>query len=845
MAAPAAKVGWGTYFASYVKKKPPGDIAATAASPKAEEVTEKPPGSKTNVANGGTSISAATVNTVTAVRKPTDGFQRSNSSAKKLYAIPKEPVVKEALTMQRSGSNAGRLANMFGYATVKTNATPTPPEPVQELPVAPLVAMVEGPVVKKPEPKVMPIVEAVLKYRKDTAAVPAKPKSKKDEVQDMLDFFASQLDAPSDSLALPSDKEVDVPKPEVRKDNEKKTIPKPVRAKPKAADMLDFFASQLDSVDDMFALPDDKKIDIPKTAPTPAQPAEKKAIGPIPVVHEKRQVVQVMDDTKPVVQQSPQVAQVRDFHATLFSANTYQKETTIPPLTRKDSLWSQQSSRTSSRTSSEIKMAMSDRKNSFSSRQGSRTSSELKMTMNRRKDSVWSRQGSHTSSELSVVMNEWRSQTEQDVVQIRERVLQSEERDEQLKLERERREAERERMVQLEKQAATIIFEREQMDVERQKMLEEQLKFEEEATRIAEEEESMRKFMENVERERQLDLENQEKKRKRREAEEQARREDEEAERRRIAEEEEAEWKRIEAEEQAIRDAVFAAEIEAERAAGEAERAEIEIEKERKRVEELNRKEQFQAEEDRLAKEEADRLTAKMTKYEEEKEAERRFYEEEEDRKRDVAKQKRRAAKIREEQLRYEEELAEEEERAREDERIEKQNRRTVKERADRLYEQEEEERSRAIGADRLADAYRIDLDIVSKPMLSPSVYEEEDDEEEEERQETKEEKLAKAEEKIRMAFASLAEERAQQTRAALPRSNTVRDDGRDVRNKNNGMQAAGNGPRGLRADVRLERGVSRYNTTGGAGPRPAIRGGLPSGPRAAGLPTGPRPRRQ
>lgn len=914
---------WGSYFSSYVKKKPTGENADTA--PKVDAIPEKSPITKVDISilNAPTPVATAVTSKPPPVRKPTDGFQRANSNAKKLYEIPKEPVIKDGLAGQKAASNASRVAKMFGYAASAYTASVAekkPELPVSPLiamveatelekpelkvdrPVSPLVAMVAAAVPKKPEPKVMPIVDAVLKYKRENIRVPAKPKTKKDEVQDMLDFFASQLDAPGDALALPSDKKVDATELQIVESKEVAT--QPVKDKPKAMDMLDFFSSQLDSTDDPFALPGDKKSEAPKsvvkTKPKAidmlgffssqldsaddmfALPGDQKTGSPKQVGKEQPQP------------QEGQVWEISQYLSTL-KADNYQKESSIPPLTRKDSGWSSQGSS----TSQELNMIMASPKSKIWSRQASRTSSELNPAMNGRKDSVWSQQGSPISSERAMSIKKRTSQIEQDVVQIRGRILSYGENDEQLKLERERRDAEHERIVELQNQARQIIIEREQMEMERDRMLEEQLRFEKEAERITEEAESMRKFVENVERERQLDLENQEKKRRRKEAEDQARREAEEAERRRIEAEEEAERIRLETEEEARREAELAAEIEAESAARE-------IEKERKRVEELERKEQYKAKEDRLAKEEADRLTAKMMKYEEEKNADRRYYGEEEERKRDVTKQKelnrreyeedqerkrevgrqrRLAAKERQEEdgrLRYEAEAAEEA-RAIEEERLEKQQRREAEKRADQLFKEEEErrlfeqerqlyeqeqadqryqqaeaERTRGGGADRLANAYRFDLDVASKPMLSPSVYEDERYEsEEEEREETKEEKLAKAEEKIRMAFAGLAVERGQApapapATAALPRSNTVRND----------RGPGGYGGFGPQPNTtsRQERGVSRYNTTGGATrlqklemPQAGLTkvntvtgrsAGLPSGPRAGGLPSGPRLRK-
>ncbi|KAJ5037216.1 uncharacterized protein L3040_007395 [Drepanopeziza brunnea f. sp. 'multigermtubi'] len=856
------KVTWGGYFASYVRKKPPAEAPVATAAPK-DDGKAPPP----NVLNP-VDISAGqeTKPKTASVKKPSEGFQRSTSGTKKLYAIPKEPVVSEALAVQRSASNASRLAKMFGYSG--NSSAPPEPEKIEELPVAPLIAMVEAqeiteklsaaPIRNVPKPEMMPTVEAALQYTKKDTVVPIIQKTRKDDTQDMLDYFARQLETPVDeNSTLAGKKRFDTPESKaIDTIVVEKPAQTPVRAKPKAVDMLDFLVNQLDSPNDNLAsasgkMKEDSRV-VNETKPTQSKA---KALDMLDFFSSQLDSI----DPKP----APPATKKTDVPGALPA------QTEMPPITRKDSMWS---------------------------RQGSATSSELNMVMKGRKISDPRPQSS--SKPVEVSMETRRTPSRYGFG------------DEQLRLERELMEAERERMLQLEKQAEIIISEREQMDLERQTMLEEQARFDEEAKRIAEEEESMRKFIENVERERQLDFENQEKKRIRREA--------EEAELRRIAAEQEAERLRIQMEEEAEQRRI-AAEQEAERlrikmeedARKEAERVRIKEQDDARRAAEIEAKELARETElerrraENANREEADRLAAETRRSEEE--AEHLYYEEQE-RIEEAAGRQSRADKEREEEERYEIALADEEARLREvdrqkrraaqlansevqaraDERIERETRRAMAEKADRAYEQEEAERARAVGADRLADAYKFDMDVTGQPMISPSVYEDElyedesdedeknedemeedemeEDEmeeyEEEEREETKEEKLQKAEEKIRLAFAGMAEERARQPSAAIPSPNPIREDTRMMRNDRMPMPMpmpiptagrnlnVGNQNARPRPDV----GGSRFNTAGGAGagpragaagPRPPIRGGLPSGPRGGGgLPGGPRPRR-
>ncbi|KAK6582150.1 hypothetical protein PZA11_005847 [Diplocarpon coronariae] len=655
--APPAKLGWGGYFASYVKKKPPVVPAAATTVPKADETPEERPASDvTNIAVK--SIGEDKAPSTPPARKPTDGFQRANNGAKKLYEISTEPVVQKAFSAQRSASNASRLANMFGIAK-STSSLPSPAA-IPEFPVVPLAAEpVDAPIVEKPElkvtdalviekpepkvtdasavekrepkvdapaaersnPKVIAVAETVLKYKKEIPTVPATKKSKKDEVQDMLDFFASQLDSPVDILAFPNDSTAKISKLDVieipntatqepgrakpkavdldspvdiltmpRGSSTKMSKPeateipgvvkqRPVRAKPKAVDMLEFFASQLDSANDIYALPGDKNTDTPQLKPSSTIPIDEKESTTRNEITATKPAPKTAVEPESIVREMPRVLQ---------------KAAPTATLTRRDSIWSRQGSQ----TSTGMAKVVEERKVTAPSPPLPRTSSESKQVINERKDSVWSRQSSRTSSELNMIMSDRKPQLLEDV-------------DEQIKQERQRMDADREIMIQLQKQAEDIIYERTQMDIERQKMLEEQQRFEAEARRIAEEEKSMQAFIENVERERQLDFENQEKKRRRKEAEDQARWEAEERERIRVAEEQEAERLRIQAEEAARRSAKLAAEKDAAR---EVERVEREIENERRKAEAQRRS---QDEADRLAREEAQRLTAEMARYEE------------------------------------------------------------------------------------------------------------------------------------------------------------------------------------------------------------------------------------
>lgn len=396
------------------------------------------------------------------------------------------------------------------------------------------------------------------------------------------------------------------------------------------------------------------------------------------------------------------------------------------------------------------------------------------------------------------------------------------------------------------KEAEEMRLERERMEFERQKFLEEELAFQREADRFAEEEEKMRRFVENLKREEEVDFENQE--RKRQIAEEKRRAE--EAERKRLqdlederlaiemAERLNMENDRIE-KERRERERIYQERVDLERARYVEEEARL---REQRMEDARIAREEDESEERLRYEEEEARLEARRIEDEEiaererravEESAERERYEKEEAQREQIARGKRRAAKQKAERLRYEEEEAQRGFQRREAERIAQERRRVERQRVERMRYQEEQEAQRR-------EDERMQRQNFEQEDSEPQVL-------------TKEQELAKAEEKIRAAFAGLAQERDQLAK---------------------GVQPVGKGSRvenGLDVGVERERGVSRYNTVAGARPRQenpmgvsrgntvgvrpnkSIGGGLPSGPKAggfglpagprAGLPSGPRPR--
>ena len=225
------------------------------------------------------------------------------------------------------------------------------------------------------------------------------------------------------------------------------------------------------------------------------------------------------------------------------------------------------------------------------------------------------------------------------------------------------------------KEAEEMRIEREQMELVRRRILEEEVAFQREADKFAEEEEQMRKFVENFKLEEERDVENQGRKQriaeeKRRKEEERRRKEDEE-----LIRKEEEERKRL----QELEDERLAVET-AERLNMENER----METERREREARAFKQRADMERANYMEEEARLKTQRM-------EDDRRFREEEQ-----ASRDQERAAKENAERLRIEKEEAERTSRRREDERFAQEQRRAERERAQQLkFEEEQAERLR------------------------------------------------------------------------------------------------------------------------------------------------------
>lgn len=181
---------WGAYFTSYVKKtSDPKQIEL-------EEVSEKDLLSKSSSAPK---------------RIDSISSQKSSSSAKKLYDITAEPIFQP---LQRSNSNAARVAKMFGYGT----PAPVTEENVEDVvqPVAPLAKWTKiesesmQPVASlavrsKFENKATPVLVPKPTKRAESKMLPPlppKPKSKQD-IFAMLDDFANMADNPKAIQILP------------------------------------------------------------------------------------------------------------------------------------------------------------------------------------------------------------------------------------------------------------------------------------------------------------------------------------------------------------------------------------------------------------------------------------------------------------------------------------------------------------------------------------------------------------------------------------------------------------------------------------------------------------------
>ena len=418
------------------------------------------------------------------------------------------------------------------------------------------------------------------------------------------------------------------------------------------------------------------------------------------------------------------------------------------------------------------------------------------------------------------------------------------------------------------KEAEEMRLERERMEMERQRILQEEVAFQREAEKFAEEEEQMRKFVENLKIEEERDLENQERRRKI--AEEKRRAEEAEAKRIQDLEDERValesaerlnkENERIEKERRERESRMYQERVEMERLRYVEQEARLReqrmvddrIAREAEEREERLRyeREQIKIENDRIAREQEEEEELRYEQEQARFKAQRLKAEEN-------AKLRRQAEAERVERERYENRRLEEQQ-------AEAANRnywRSVKENEESSRQEKEDAQldSRGRGNERIVEqrervesarGRRLDY---SREQNAPQVQQQDDKRYEEDSEPevlTKEQEMQKAEEKIRAAFAGLAQEKAQISSGVKPAGGLIK--------------------AGIEVGVQ-ERGVSRYNTVG-AGPRPrqeppmgvsrgntvgvrankSVGGGLPNGPKGGfglpgrpnvGLPTGPRPR--
>jgi hypothetical protein len=386
------------------------------------------------------------------------------------------------------------------------------------------------------------------------------------------------------------------------------------------------------------------------------------------------------------------------------------------------------------------------------------------------------------------------------------------------------------------KEAEEMRLEREQMELERQRILEEERAFQEEADRFAQEKDQMRRFVENLKIEEERDFENQE--RKRRIAEEQ----------RRKAEAESKRLQELEAERLAV-------EV-AERLNKENERMEMErrerkarlfqerVDMERARYIEEEARLKAQRMEDDLTAREAE-AREKLLRFAEEKarfEAQRLEDE-------GIAEQQRL-----EEERRIEREIYMNEEGLRSEER-ERADRERYDEQAMRNYWRAARENAERSRQERAEAQRRADENLQTKRIEDDRIerlrYAEDDVSEPDEPEVlTKEQEMAKAEEKLRAAFLGLAQERDQISNGVNPAGGLRSDKGgREVGRQKRQVSRYNTVGAGARPRQEQPLGVSRVNTVANKG----VGGGLPSGPKAggfglpgrpnAGLPSGPRPR--
>ncbi|KAF4631656.1 hypothetical protein G7Y89_g6478 [Cudoniella acicularis] len=252
--------GWGSYFASYVKKN--DDATTTTPSstyspaPKPLQVNMKSfeikPFQSTSTFSPPPKPPARslTLNSESTVEKKEEGgfMKRSNSlGGKKLYNVG-------AGGPQRSNSNAARMAKLFGYAPASAPGSNKAPEPVvEEIPVAVAAEKKETP------------APAVNKVEAAPKAAAAGKSQRKGTMEAQLDELMAELGQQvgttvEKKVEKAEQKGVEGNANKIRKKGEEgpRRTPKAsvdIKSKGDVLSMLDFFASQSGEWDMSMSLP--------------------------------------------------------------------------------------------------------------------------------------------------------------------------------------------------------------------------------------------------------------------------------------------------------------------------------------------------------------------------------------------------------------------------------------------------------------------------------------------------------------------------------------------------------------------------------------------------------------
>lgn len=817
---------WGAYFSSHVKKNGSnGETQAHEVSDKTSPFIIKPYKTELNIGSSQVSKPLRLTSKANIQSKDSSGLKRSETRAKKLYTSPAESTTTVNELHQRSNSNAARVAKMFGYvspapapgltdvvsnALQTAQAVPKSEEKIQSAPATSsspvLVAVKAVQAVREPnmEEKTQSLESLPGLPNSPTQvnvdAVQLEPR-KVGKTEQPIPLISPLRKLPTGSV-LPN-------RPQHSQDREK--LATQILIAQGKAKVVKVGNPSISSLDEIMNL------------------LENEAFGPSQArdsSHTEKKKAAVRDSMRKRAKAGkPSISSLDDMMSLLeqdWDVRSSGREDLVlnqspPPVEAK--FPEQDSSNLPAYTEEQEKGFAAKKLLEYTGEAGEVTVDVDVNTSSNRKYLFISPE-SFTSLESKLVV---------DIPE-----------DTKAQIEAEGTESTEKPILDYMKEVEEMKIEREWMELERQQILEEQLAFQREADRFAEEEEQMRRFVEDLKREEERDFENQE--RKRRIAEGKRIKEEEERKRLQNLEDERLaiemaerlneENERIENERRERVARIYQERVDMERLRYVEEEARLKAQ--RMEDESIVREEEMR--EERLRYEEDQRMDSeevtKRQRRAEEERAERARYEEEAQRIEDeqIARERRRAAKEKAERLRYEEEEVRRDFQRRENGRIAQERRRVEKQRVERRRYQEEPS---ALEAQRRGDE-RTERLRYEEEAFEPEVL-------------TKEQELQKAEEKIRAAFAGLAQERDQLSKGVKPavRGPRVETGALDVGvERGRGVSRYNTVGGGARARQENPRGVSRVSTVGVRSNK-SISGGLPSGPKAGGLRAGPRPRGQ